>query len=212
MAEAAIAIAYPEPWNKGKALGYWLTYRLAGQILGGAINLGLNVDRNEAGKVTYTVYLVFIALQCIGPVVALFLNRPKKVQRKDGKKVQLAILENPWFEIKETTRLFFTKRFLLILLWIGQAVFSEAVFFTYLACKLHAPQFVHKHLHVTSMVLRPRPSPRLSSLRHHRSNMRESPRRISGSNQHSTPHSRSHHLLGHRRDPRCLVAVGHYPS
>ncbi|KAJ4377229.1 hypothetical protein N0V83_000052 [Neocucurbitaria cava] len=133
MAEAAIAIAYPEPWNKGKALGYWLTYRLAGQILGGAINLGLNVDRNEAGKVTYTVYLVFIALQCIGPVVALFLNRPKKVQRKDGKKVQLAILENPWFEIKETTRLFFTKRFLLILLWIGQAVFSEAVFFTYLA-------------------------------------------------------------------------------
>ncbi|CAO2647102.1 Nn.00g080240.m01.CDS01 [Neocucurbitaria sp. VM-36] len=133
MAEAAIAIAYPEPWNKGKALGYWLTYRLGGQILGGAINLGLNVDRNEAGKVTYTVYLVFIALQCVGPVVALFLNRPKKVQRKDGKRVQLAILEDPWFEIKETTRLFFTKRFLLILLWIGQAVFAEAVFFTYLA-------------------------------------------------------------------------------
>ena len=39
MAEAAIAIAYPEPWNKGKALGYWLTYRLAGQILGGLARL-----------------------------------------------------------------------------------------------------------------------------------------------------------------------------
>jgi hypothetical protein len=135
MAEAAIAIAYPEPWNKGKALGYWLTYRLGGQILGGAINLGLNADRDQAGKVTYTVYLIFIALQCIGPAVGLFLNPPDKVQRKDGKKVVLAILENPWFEIKKTTRLFFTKRFLLILLWIGQAVFSEAVFFTYLACK-----------------------------------------------------------------------------
>ncbi|KAH7067931.1 major facilitator superfamily domain-containing protein [Paraphoma chrysanthemicola] len=133
MAEAAIAIAYPEPWNKGKALGYWLTYRLAGQILGGAINLGLNADRDQAGKVTYTVYLVFIALQCIGPVVGLFLNRPSQVQRKDGKKVVLAILENPGFELKETTRLFFTKRFLLIVLWIGQAVFAEAVFFTYLA-------------------------------------------------------------------------------
>jgi hypothetical protein len=135
MAEAAIAIAYPEPWNKGKALGYWLTYRLFGQILGGAINLGLNVDRDQAGKVTYTVYLVFIALQCIGPVVGWFLNSPDKVQRKDGKKVQLAILENPWFEVKAMTRLFFTKRFLLVLLWIGQAVFSEAVYFTYLACK-----------------------------------------------------------------------------
>ncbi|OAL43380.1 MFS general substrate transporter [Pyrenochaeta sp. DS3sAY3a] len=133
MAEAAIAIAYPEPWNKGKALGYWLTYRLAGQILGGAINLGLNADRDQAGKVTYTVYLVFIALQCIGPVVGWFLNSPDKVQRKDGKKVQLAILDNPWGELKEISKLFFTKRFLLILLWIGQAVFAEAVFFTYLA-------------------------------------------------------------------------------
>lgn len=151
MAEAAIAIAYPEPWNKGKALGYWLTYRLAGQILGGAINLGLNADRDQAGKVTYTVYLVFIALQCIGPVVGLFLNHPSQVQRKDGKEVILAIPENPLYEIREMTRLFFTKRFLLILLWIGQAVFAEAVFFTYLACKYRplmsnkAKRFIHIH-------------------------------------------------------------------
>lgn len=135
MAEATIAIAYPEPWNKGKALGYWLTYRLGGQILGGAINLGLNADRDQAGKVTYTVYLIFIALQCIGPVVGWFLSKPSQVQRKDGKKVVLAILDNPWLEIKETTKLFFTKRFLLILFFIGQAVFAEAVFFTYLARK-----------------------------------------------------------------------------
>ncbi|KAF2127038.1 hypothetical protein P153DRAFT_406168 [Dothidotthia symphoricarpi CBS 119687] len=132
-AEAAIAIAYPEPWNKGKALGYWLTYSRFGQILGGAINLGLNADRDEAGQVSHTVYLVFIALQCIGPFVAFFLNSPSKVQRKDGKKVNLAILQNPWAEIKATTKLFFTKRFLLILLWIGQSVFAEAVYFTYLA-------------------------------------------------------------------------------
>jgi hypothetical protein len=135
MAEAAIAIAYPEPWNKGKALGYWLTYRLSGQILGGAINLGLNVDRSEAGKVSYTVYLVFIALQVAGPFVALLLNKPNRVQRKDGRAVKLEILRDPWFEMKETARLFVTKRFLLTILWIGQAVFAEAVFFTYLACK-----------------------------------------------------------------------------
>lgn len=182
MAEAAIAIAYPEPWNKGKALGYWLTYRLAGQILGGAINLGLNADRDQAGKVTYTVYLVFIALQCAGPVVGLFLNPPSKVQRKDGKKVVLAIFENPWFEVKETTRLFFTKRFLLILLWIGQAVFSEAVFFTYLASKSdpNTHNFIYRKrdLYRTSVVFRPCPRSRFLSIRHHRCDLRQSPRLI----------------------------------
>lgn len=135
MAEAAIAIAYPEPWNRGKALGYWLTFRVSGQILGGAINLGLNSSRDEAGKVSYTVYLIFIALQCLGPIVALFLTPPEKVEREDGKKVELTIFNDPWREIKETTKLFFTKDFLLILLFIGQAVFAEAVFFTYLSRK-----------------------------------------------------------------------------
>ncbi|EGX92983.1 DUF895 domain membrane protein [Cordyceps militaris CM01] len=134
MAEAAIAIAYPEPWNKGKALGYWLTFRVSGQILGGAINLGLNASRSEAGKVSHTVYLVFIALQCLAPVAALFLTRPEKLQRQDGKKVELGIFNNPWFEIKATVKLFFSPKFLLLLLLIGQAVFAEAVFFTYLSC------------------------------------------------------------------------------
>ncbi|EPE03856.1 major facilitator superfamily transporter [Ophiostoma piceae UAMH 11346] len=132
-AEAAIAIAYPEPWNRGKALGYWLTYRLGGQILGGAINLGINADNDKAGKVSYTVYLVFIALQAAGPIVALFLNKPEQVQRRDGRAVNLAIVENPWKEIQATTRQFFTPKFLLIVLFIGQAVFAEAVYFTYLS-------------------------------------------------------------------------------
>ncbi|GME49719.1 major facilitator superfamily transporter [Neofusicoccum parvum] len=133
MAEAAIAIAYPEPWNKGKALGYWLTYRLSGQILGGAINLGINAENNQAGKVSYTVFIVFIAIQAAGPFVALFLNKPADVEREDGKKVNLSIVEHPWYEIKATTRNLLKPKFLLIVLFIGQVVFSEAVFFTYLA-------------------------------------------------------------------------------
>ncbi|KAF3762195.1 hypothetical protein M406DRAFT_72215 [Cryphonectria parasitica EP155] len=133
MAEAALCIAYPEPWNKGKALGYWLTYRLSGQIIGGAVNIGLNSNRNEAGSVSYNVYILFIALQAAGPFVALLLNRPSKVQRKDGKKVVLEILQHPWYEMKKTARLFCTKKFLLIIPLIGQAVFAEAVFFTYLS-------------------------------------------------------------------------------
>ncbi|KAH9903593.1 major facilitator superfamily transporter [Xylariomycetidae sp. FL2044] len=131
--EAAIAIAYPEPWNKGRALGWWLTFRLVGQITGGAINLGLNTDRDQAGKVSYTVYLIFIAIQATGPFVALLLTKPEKVQRRDGKKVDLSIVDRPWHEMKMTARNFVRPKFLLILLWIGQAVFAEAVFFTYLA-------------------------------------------------------------------------------
>jgi len=210
MAEAAIAIAYPEPWNKGKALGYWLTYRLAGQILGGAINLGLNADRDQAGKVTYTVYLIFIALQCIGPVVGLFMNKPDKVQRKDGKMVELAILEKPWFELKEIARLFFTKRFLLILLWIGQAVFAEAVFFTYLARRL-TQNSIRKILTSSSMVLSPRPSPRIFPLRHHRRDLWKPARQLPRSHQHSSSHSRPQHFLGYRSSPRRMVALGHDP-
>ncbi|KAH8170328.1 major facilitator superfamily protein [Sarocladium implicatum] len=133
MSEAAIAIAYPEPWNRGKALGYWLTYRCAGPIIGGAINLGLNASRSEAGSVSYTVFLVFIAMQASGPIIALFLSPPEKVQREDGKKVQLSVAENPWYEIKATVKNFLRPKFLLLLVWIGQAVFSEAVYYTYIA-------------------------------------------------------------------------------
>ncbi|KAJ7512477.1 major facilitator superfamily transporter [Mycena galericulata] len=132
MAEASIAIAYPEPWNRGKALGYWLTYRLTGQIIGGAINLGLNADSSAAGKVSYTVYLVFIAIQAAGPFVALFLTKPSEVQRQDGKKVSLAIVDHPLVEMAATAKYFIKPKFLLVIPWIGQAVFSEAVYFTYL--------------------------------------------------------------------------------
>lgn len=94
MAEAAIAIAYPELYNRGKVLGFWLTYRLSGQILGGDINLGLDAKKNQTGKVSYTVYLIFIALQASGPFVG-FLNKPENVQRTNSKTVHHSILENP---------------------------------------------------------------------------------------------------------------------
>ncbi|KAI4858844.1 major facilitator superfamily domain-containing protein [Hypoxylon rubiginosum] len=130
-AEAAIAIAYPEPRNRGRMVAYWLTWTRIGQILGGAVNLGLNADRSGAGKVSYTVYIIFIALQASGTLVALFLNRPSQVQRRNGTPVELTIFDNPWQEIKATTKTFFTRKFLFIVLWIGQGVYSEAVFFTY---------------------------------------------------------------------------------
>ncbi|KAH9836789.1 DUF895 domain membrane protein [Rhodofomes roseus] len=131
MSEAAIALSYPEPYNQGRFLGLWLTFRVGGQILGGAINLGINAKRNEAGSVSYIVYIVFIVLQALAPFAGLLLNRPEQVERKDGVKVRLQISNGNVAELRETARLFFTKNFLLIVPLIVQAVYSEAVVFTY---------------------------------------------------------------------------------
>ena len=35
--EAAVALSYPEPKNQGRHLGWWMTFRVAGPVLGGAI-------------------------------------------------------------------------------------------------------------------------------------------------------------------------------
>ncbi|KAK7536087.1 major facilitator superfamily domain-containing protein [Phyllosticta citribraziliensis] len=131
MSEAAVALAYPEPYNQGRFLGLWLSFRLGGQILGGAINLGINAKHNKAGKVSYTVFLVFVALQACAPLAGLLLNKPNQVQRKDGVKVHLKITEGGIQEFKATWKLFTSKNFLLIIPLICQAVYSEAVIFTY---------------------------------------------------------------------------------
>lgn len=131
MAEAAIALAYPEEHNKGRFLGFWLSFRVGGQLVGGAINLGLNSKDNQKGKVSYTVYLIFIPLQACGPLAGLLLNRPKKVQRTDGREVKLGIGNSPWYEIKATAKLFVSRDYLLIVPLIAQAVYTEAVMFSF---------------------------------------------------------------------------------
>lgn len=131
MSEAAIALSYPEPHNQGRFLGFWLSFRVAGQVLGGAINLGLNSSNGSAGKVSYNVYLAFIALQALGPFVGFLLNKPEKVQRTDGIPVHLVITGASKNELKAMARLFFSKNFLLIVPLIAQGVYTEAVMFTF---------------------------------------------------------------------------------
>ncbi|KAG9668569.1 MFS general substrate transporter, partial [Aureobasidium melanogenum] len=129
--EAAIALAYPEPHNQGRFLGFWLSFRLGGQIVGGAINLGINVNNNKAGSVSYHVFEAFIALQALAPFAGLLLSPPEKVQRTDGLPVRLSIGNSITYELKEMLKLFFSKRFLLIVPLIAQAVYAESVFFTF---------------------------------------------------------------------------------
>lgn len=133
MAEAAIALAYPEPENQGRFLGFWLSFRVMGQILGGAINLGLNADRNTAGSVSYTVFQIFIALQAAGPFAGLLLSHPSQVQRTDGVQVSCSIPKSQRImnELASTGRVFISKPFLMIIPFIAQGVFTEAAFFTY---------------------------------------------------------------------------------
>lgn len=127
MAEAAIALSYPEAHNQGKFRGFWLSFRLGGQVLGGAIIFGINANNNQAVKVSSGVCLVFIALQVLGPFVGLLLNPPSKVQRTDGVPVRLSITNSNWQETKATAKIFCNRNFLLITPLIAQAVYSEAV-------------------------------------------------------------------------------------
>lgn len=129
--EAAIALSYPEPENQGRFLGFWLTFRVLGQIVGGAINLGVNVNRSTAGGVSYHVYEAFIALQALAPFAALLLTPPSKVERTDGVPVRLGINHDTWFELKAMAKLFVRRDFLLVVPLIAQAVYAEAVFFTF---------------------------------------------------------------------------------
>ncbi|KAL4809856.1 hypothetical protein BDV18DRAFT_150358 [Aspergillus unguis] len=131
MAESAIALSYPEAHNQGRFLGFWLSFRVLGQIVGGAINIGVNIDRSTAGSVSYVVYYIFITLQALGPFAGLLLTSPGKVQRTDGVPVKLSIPNDVWFEIKATARLLVRRDFVLIIPLIWQATFSEAVMFTY---------------------------------------------------------------------------------
>lgn len=133
MAEAAIALSYPEAHNQGRFLGFWLSFRLGGQVLGGAINLGLNANDNQAGKVSYKVYWAFIALQALAPFVGFLLNEPSQVQRTDGVKVRLTITESTWAELKATMKMFFSPEFLMIVPLMVQADYTEAVMFTFLS-------------------------------------------------------------------------------
>ena len=133
MAEAAIALSYPEPYNQGRFLGVWLMFRVGGQVLGGAVNLGLDVHNSHAGSVSYGVYQVFIALQAAAPFAGLLLTAPAKVQRTDGVKVSCSIPKEMSIraELLATGKLFLSSRYLLVIPLIAQSVFAEAVFFTF---------------------------------------------------------------------------------
>ncbi|KAI1417352.1 MFS general substrate transporter [Hypoxylon sp. FL1857] len=86
--EGAIATGYPEEHKRGRYIATWFTFRNFGNVIGGAISLGLNHKVNHRGQVGYQTYLGFIAIQCLGCLFALLLSNPEKVQRDDGTRIE----------------------------------------------------------------------------------------------------------------------------
>ena len=116
-----------------KYLSYWLMYRVLGQSVGGAVNLGLNARNDKAGSLSTDTYLVFVVLQCLGPFVALLLSLPHQVQRSDGTPVLLNLQPSVKRELLAMVQILKTKKVLLLLPLIWQGTFSEALVGTYAA-------------------------------------------------------------------------------
>jgi hypothetical protein len=94
--EGAIATGYPEDRKRGRYIATWFTFRNFGNIIGGAISLGINHNLKERGQVGYQTYQGFIAIQCLGLLIGLFLSNPEKVVRDDGTKIQTGQVKIHW--------------------------------------------------------------------------------------------------------------------
>jgi MFS family permease len=131
--EGAISTGYPEHHKRGRYIATWFTFRNFGNIIGGAISLGINHSNSRIGKVGYETYLGFIAIQCLGFFFGLLLSNPEKVQRDDG-----TLIEAPrgitWrAEAKEMWRLVTSKSILLLIPLFWYFGWIQAYPGTYLA-------------------------------------------------------------------------------
>ncbi|OTB13097.1 hypothetical protein K445DRAFT_76601 [Daldinia sp. EC12] len=113
--EGSIMLSYPEPEKRGRYLAYWLSYRNSGSILGGIINLAFNYRGKATGKLDWRTYIVFVALQCLGPLCSFLLSPPEKVVRRNGSRVQLAERIPDLEELKALIRVLLRKDFLLVM-------------------------------------------------------------------------------------------------
>lgn len=131
LTEGAIVLAYPEKHRRGKYLAYWLASRIVGQIVGGAVTLGVNADGDKKGHISVNTYLIFISIQALGPFIAMTLSRHEKVQRADNTPVKIELPTNLKVELKAMWKLLCRKEVLLLTPMMFQSVFSEAFFSTY---------------------------------------------------------------------------------
>ncbi|EKV19108.1 hypothetical protein PDIG_06050 [Penicillium digitatum PHI26] len=127
MAEAAIALSYPDPDNQERFLGFWLSFRVGGQMLGAIISLGINAHRSTSSSILFTVYLRFHGAAGSWFFCWSAFEQSVQVQRKDGVPVQLQVTNNIGYELKSMSNLWISPKFLFIVPFLCQAVYTEPV-------------------------------------------------------------------------------------
>ncbi|OCF33394.1 hypothetical protein I316_04813 [Kwoniella heveanensis BCC8398] len=133
VSEAAVTMLYSEPQYKGRYLAIWQSLFQLATCIGGAINLGLNIDLNEIGGLKPKTFLVFVGLNAIAPIVALLLSNPKQVQRKDRLPVPAFPAEGFFREIWLTIAELKNPRIIACCFLWSQSLFIPSWTSTYLA-------------------------------------------------------------------------------
>ena len=131
--EGAIATGYPESHKRGRYIATWFTFRNFGNIIGGAVSLGINHKINHRGKVGYQTYWGFIAIQCLGFFFGLLLSNPDKVVRDDGTSIKAPRGTNWKVERKEMWTLLKSRPILLLVPLFWYFGWIQAYPGTYLA-------------------------------------------------------------------------------
>ncbi|KAJ5590370.1 major facilitator superfamily domain-containing protein [Penicillium hetheringtonii] len=131
--EGAVATGYPEQHKRGRYIATWFTFRNFGNIIGGAVALGINHNVNQQGQVGYQTYLAFIAIQCLGLPTGLLLSNPEKVKRDDNTRIEAP--RNIYWreELKAMGRLATSKSILLLVPLFWYFGWIQAYPGTYLA-------------------------------------------------------------------------------
>ncbi|KAK2777556.1 hypothetical protein FQN53_002214 [Emmonsiellopsis sp. PD_33] len=131
--EGAISTGYPESHKRGRYIATWFTFRNGGNLIGGAISLGINHKINQRGQVGYQTYLAFIAIQCLGFFFGLLLSNPEKVQRDDGTRIEAPRGTHWREEAREMWRLARSKSIILLIPLFWYYGWIQAYPGTYLA-------------------------------------------------------------------------------
>ncbi|KAF4119337.1 Ion channel regulatory protein UNC-93 [Geosmithia morbida] len=89
VASGAIFMGYSEENRKGFATALKFMFQNLGASIGGIVSLALNADKNYRGSITKATYVVLIAIMSAGLPFALSVPPADKVQRRDGRSVDL---------------------------------------------------------------------------------------------------------------------------
>ncbi|KAF2111136.1 major facilitator superfamily domain-containing protein [Lophiotrema nucula] len=85
VASGAILLGYSEEHRKGRA-----SLQSLGASIGGIVSLALNIEKSWRGSVSTPTYIALMIIMCLGFPFAALLPTAKRIQRTDGRPVQLA--------------------------------------------------------------------------------------------------------------------------